>query len=343
MVVNIDSGRYRSNRNVIERRPTKLAMPGQHSVPTNECLTIGILNNMAGAAFKATERQFVTLLDSASGGIPVHMSFYMLPGLTRTESGGLHFASHYSGIDRLLDTKLDGLIVTGREPRMTSLRDEPYWESFTQALEWARSNTVSTIWSCLAAHAAVLHMDGICRRKSHEKNFGVFKCSQASEHALTRDLPAEFHVPHSRWNGVGENDLAAGGYTVLSRSASREVDAFVKQENSLFVFFQGHLEYETDTLMREYRRDAGRYIRGEVDTYPLLPQSYFDPSTEAALATLRENAVTCKSSDLQHRVATVLQEAKIENSWRPSAVSIYKNWLQCIHARKLAIADKVAL
>ena len=62
------------------------------------------------------------------------------------------------------DTRLDGLIVTGTEPKSKNLDDEPYWAALPQVIDWAREHTHSTIWSCLAAHAAVLHTDGIERR-----------------------------------------------------------------------------------------------------------------------------------------------------------------------------------
>ena len=54
----------------------------------------------------------------------------------------------------------------------------------------------------------------------------------------------------------------------------------MKQRESLFVFFQGHPEYDAVTLLLEYRRDVGRYLRRERDTYPPMPQGYFDEETE---------------------------------------------------------------
>jgi len=349
MVVNMESirkmneqssnGAQRSRRNARVHRSTR----------ASQGLTIGLLNNMAGAAFKATERQFVSLLDSASQGIPIHVSFYTLPGLSDVESGGHRFASHYAGIDSLLETKLDALIVTGREPKMKDLREEPYWDNFTRVLEWARTNTRSTVWSCLAAHAAILYMDGIDRRKSDEKHFGVFKCEHAGEHVLTRGLPAQFSVPHSRWNGVAMDDLTANGYEVLSRVAGNGVDTFIQQNESLFVFFQGHLEYEPDTLMREYRRDVGRYVRGESETYPLLPAGYFDSPTEAALAALKEKAGSCRNLELLKKATETLDHTKIEDAWRGTATQIYRNWLSLLYESKTGagaphpIEDEVAV
>jgi homoserine O-succinyltransferase len=334
VVVNIEEANYSHHRPASGARPLRRLSVVAPSESADKCITIGIVNNMAGAAFKATERQFVSLLDTASKDIPIQVFLYMLPGLTRSETGGQLFANHYSSIDALLQTQLDGLIVTGREPRMANLRDEPYWDSFTQVLQWARSNTLSTVWSCLAAHAAVLHMDGIGRRKSSEKKFGVFECTQVTDHFLTQGLSSPFHVPHSRWNGVAETDLLDHGYTVLSRIATHDVDAFVKQHDSLFVFFQGHLEYGSDTLMREYRRDVGRFIRGEVDTYPLLPRSYFDSGTEAALTILRDQAIARRGANLVGAVGNAMDASRFQNSWQSSAVNIYRNWLQFICERK---------
>jgi homoserine O-succinyltransferase len=297
------------------------------------CIKIGLINNMPHAAFTATELQFISILDSASEGIPVHLSFYSLPGIPRPEAGGA--GGVYSSVEALWDTNLDGLIVTGKEPITANLQDEPCWKSFTQAVDWARENTYSTVWSCLAAHAAVLHLDGISRRKSSEKNFGLFECVSASDSPLLEGAQRRFHVPHSRWNGIAEEDLAAHGYSVLTHTASSNVDTFVKEENSLFVFFQGHPEYDTDTLLREYRRDVGRYLRHESDTYPLVPHSYFNESTESALSILRDQAMSSRNEELFRSVGATLETARIENTWRRTAERIYRNWLQYINTRRI--------
>jgi homoserine O-succinyltransferase len=334
MVVNVDTSRLRRDWPAGGAQSGRRTTQRDRQEHAGQCVTIGLLNNMAGAAFKATERQFVTLLNSASEGIPIHLSFYALPGMPVSESGGHHFARHYSTIDSLLDMRLDGLIVTGREPKTASLRDEPYWNDFTRVLDWARDHTHSTVWSCLAAHAAILHMDGIDRRKSEEKHFGVFDCALVSDHPLMHGLSSCFQVPHSRWNGVAQEDLTARGYSILSSIANDGIDIFVKQDKSLFVFFQGHLEYESDTLMREYRRDAQRYVKGEIATYPLLPRGYFNRETEDALTALREKAVLCRNAHLLSSIATVTEDMNIRNTWKSSASRIYRNWLEFICARK---------
>ncbi len=301
---------------------------------SSRSITIGLINNMPDEALKATERQFLSLLDSASDGMEVRLLHYMLPDVPRQEPARSYLNSFYASVEDLWDGHLDGLIVTGREPLASNLKQEPYWESFTRLAEWAESNTYSTIWSCLAAHAAILHLDGIVRVKRNDKLFGIFECARATDHPLTSAAPPRFRLPHSRWNGAPEEDLAACGYSVLTRSTDAGVDTFIKQRKRLFVFFQGHPEYESDTLLREYRRDIGRYFKGETATCPLIPLGYFDDQTVYALTALRERSLCDRSEKLLLEIWANLGEKRIEKTWNASAITIYRNWLEYICAQK---------
>jgi homoserine O-succinyltransferase/O-acetyltransferase len=309
--------------------------------PTAECierssreLTIGLINNMPDAALEATERQFLSLLDSASESFSIRLALYSLPGVPRNEAGARHVSNFYSSVENLWDKQLDGLIVTGREPLTSNLADEPYWESFTKVVDWAQNNTYSTVWSCLAAHAAILYMDAIDRVRNGHKYCGAFDCDRLLEHSLIAGTPARFKLPHSRWNGVPENELTMHGYLVLTRTAEAGVDTFVKECKSLFVFFQGHPEYEPNALQLEYRRDVGRYLRGETDAYPLMPRNYFDRETEMALMAVESGARQQAREELLADVSGILEKVSIENTWRATATCIYRNWLQHIAMQK---------
>jgi homoserine O-succinyltransferase len=299
-----------------------------------KCVNIGLINNMPDAALEATERQFLTLLDSAADGILVRLSLYALPEVPRNDSGRQRIQHFYSGLESLWSAQLDGLIVTGREPRTPNLKDEPYWGSLTKVLDWADENTHSTVWSCLAAHAALLHMDGIVRRKSKEKRSGVFDCVRLSDHPLLAGMSSRFKVPHSRWNDLSADELTACGYSVLAQAQDAGADTIVKHRNSLFVFFQGHPEYEPDTLLLEYRRDVRRYLTGETDTYPSMPQGYFDEGTEEALTALQEKAISSRSEDLLADFAAAVDGKTIAHSWRSTAAKLYSNWLQYVFEQK---------
>src|SRR5260370_1258400 len=124
--------------------------------------------------------------------------------------------------------------------------------------------------------AAVRHMDGVRRQALDEKRFGVFECTKVSDHVLLAGVPVRARIAHSRWNELPEHALKSCGYTILTQSPEAGVDAFVKQRQSLFVFFQGHPEYDERALLREYRRDIGRFLRGERESSPALPRRHFD-------------------------------------------------------------------
>jgi homoserine O-succinyltransferase len=313
--------------------PTTARLAGAGGATDARCITIGLVNNMPDSALEATERQFVALLGAAADGIVVRLRPYALPGVPRAASGQDYVRRCYAGIEELWDSGADGLIVTGTEPRSPNLRDEPYWASLTEVLEWAEHTTSSAIWSCLAAHAAVLHMDGLPRRPLGEKRFGVFECERVADHALTTGAPSWIRMPHSRWNEIPETALTSCGYEVLTRSDEAGVDAFAKRRRSLFVFFQGHPEYEAQTLMLEYRRDIRRFLMRERDTYPGMPRGYFDAQTVEALTALRERALVDRRAEVVAEFPAALAGV-VTNTWRPAAVRIYRNWLLYVCARK---------
>ena len=73
------------------------------------------------------------------------------------------------------------MIVTGAEPIAATLPEEPFWQDLTDMIDWAKTNTRSTIWSCLAAHAAVLHLDGIERQRLDTKCSGIYDCAKVTD------------------------------------------------------------------------------------------------------------------------------------------------------------------
>ena len=128
-----------------------------------ECLDIGLINNMPDSALIPTERQLFDLLDAAAGRLVVRLHFYNMGETPRSDWGRDYVRRYYRGTDDLLDKRLDGIIVTGAEPKAARLTEEPYWASFVRIVNWARENTASSVYSCLAVHGAVLHMDEIGR------------------------------------------------------------------------------------------------------------------------------------------------------------------------------------
>jgi homoserine O-succinyltransferase/O-acetyltransferase len=306
--------------------------PRRLRAATAECIEIGLVNNMPDAALEQTERQFIGLLKAGAGDRRIRVKLFHVPEIVRAGAARERVDLRYAAIEELWDSRLDGLIVTGTEPRAPNLRDEPYWETLSKIIDWAEANTRSTIWSCLGAHAAVLHMDGISRHALPDKCFGVFETSRSARHALMRGLPTRFGIPHSRWNELREEELTAAGYTVLTRSEAAGVDMFARQGNSLFVFFQGHPEYAARTLLGEYRRDVRRFLCGERETYPSLPRDYFDEDATGLLAAFRLRALDDRRGTLMEAFPSCSEES-LQARWHPAAKSLMTNWLSQLFVR----------
>jgi homoserine O-succinyltransferase len=305
-----------------------------------EPVAVGLVNNMPDGALDATERQFRDLLGAAQQrlGVPVRLSVFSIPEVPRGERGQAYVAEHTEGIEALERTRLDGLIVTGLEPRAAKLEDEPYWPSLAGLIDWACERTTSAVWSCLAAHAAVYHLDRVARRPFNEKLLGLFECAKAREHAIVADMPGRWRIPHSRYNDLPEASLAAAGYEVLSRSPEAGADLFIKDTGSLFVFLQGHPEYDPGALFLEYRRDVGRFLRGEREDYPRMPRDYFDTAMATTLNEFERRSLRGRDPQMLTELPADPTCVTPLHAWHDAAVSIYANWLSYLVRNQAAAA-----
>jgi homoserine O-succinyltransferase len=284
-------------------------------------MEIGLVNNMPKAAREATTRQFKDLLYAVGAPVPRLRLF--------TLSENCDGNPDYAPVEDIFESGIDALIFTGTEPTKPDLRDEPYWPRLTELLDWTEENGVPAIFSCLAAHAAALHWDGIARRPLAEKCFGVFEETMNDGHPLMRGMTGALHIPHSRWNELSVADLTLAGYQIVTSSPAAGADICVRQGRAMSVFFQGHPEYEADRLLLEYRRDARRYIAGVRPTYPNLPRGYFDRPTEGRLTAFK-NKVMGGRRDIEFPAEIA---APPRASWRPKAEGVIRNWLNYVHER----------
>ena len=199
-----------------------------------ECLDIALVNNMPDPALEGTERQFLKLIAAAAQDVCVRVTFASIPEVPRNECGRTYMSSTYCDINRLWDRRFDGIIVTGNEPRTARLDDEPYWPTLSKLVDWADSHSIASIWSCLAAHAAVLHLDDIERRALSAKCSGVHEFTHVARHLMLTGISTPLRIPHSRYNELAADDLRSRGYTILTQSEEGGVDTFVKEGESSF-------------------------------------------------------------------------------------------------------------
>lgn len=289
-------------------------------------LRVALINNMPDAALARTEQQFTDLLYAAAGGRPVELLVCGLSTVERGAVGQAYLEGHSVPLATLWRSPPAAIVVTGAEPKHHDLRDESYWGSLVELLDQAEAHAAPCLLSCLAAHAAVQHIGHVPRHPLPDKCFGVFDHTITATHGLAHGAGGRMSLPHSRWNSVAENALVDAGYQVVSHSRDAGVGFFTKRRRSLWLFCQGHPEYDDANLLREYRRDVQRFLAGERPAYPNLPRSYFCAADEETLNVFRSRALVQRDKALMVGFPTVAIPRTAENEHR-AAVRVVANWL----------------
>ena len=292
-----------------------------------EPLEIAFVNNMPDLAAIATQAQFSRLVHSALGEAPFNFRCYLSPRVPRGEAMRRQLRQTHDDLDALFARGADALIVTGAEPRAAQLTEEPYWSDLAHLVDWAREHTSTCLWSCLAAHAAVQHLDGIMRRRAAEKFSGVYAFEKRRDDWLMQGEGATILTPHSRYNGLARSELEQSGYHISSWSEAVGVNIFWRREPSRYVFVQGHPEYDAQTLLREYRRDAIRFLAGERESFPRVPDNYFSARTEARLEGLKSSALTRGANGSEEALDAILADEIPAFGWAGDATRLYRDWL----------------
>ncbi|MGH2884099.1 MAG: homoserine O-acetyltransferase/O-succinyltransferase family protein [Solirubrobacteraceae bacterium] len=296
--------------------------------------TVALVNNMPDSAFVDTENQF---RGAALGvdGAEIEFELYTIKELSRSEKVAALIQERYRGLDELWAHPPDALIVTGTEPTQVQMRFEPYWPYLARLLEWAADHVPTTLLSCLASHASILLFDGIDRVPRPAKCSGVFEGTVEDPlDPLTAGLPDLVRIPHSRLNEVPEEALVDAGYRIVVGTGSSGAGwslAAREHRDGLFVLCQGHPEYGTLSLLREYRRDVRRCLfgRGAVP-YPRLPDGYFGQEAVDKLTEFerRAHALDADPRELWPTFPFEEVAATVENTWASASATLYANWLQ---------------
>jgi homoserine O-succinyltransferase/O-acetyltransferase len=288
---------------------------------------------MPDSAFAATEDQFRRLVMVPNETAAVDLELYTFTEIQRSESISSLIHARYRSVDELWARPPDAMIVTGTEPVRSRLRDEPYWPHLARLLEWAADSVPTTMLSCLAAHAFTLLFDGLDRRPRGDKCSGVFAGAVARRDPLGRGLPGTVSIPHSRFNEIDEADLVKAGYRIAIGSGPSQVGwsvATCKRGDAIFVLCQGHPEYETLSLLREYRRDVRRCLLNDREKpYPRVPEGYLPPEAEAILEAFAQAAGRADANPDELWKSFPYDEVagSVTNTWAEASAILYSNWL----------------
>ncbi len=296
-------------------------------------LHIGLLNMMPDKALEATERQFYRLVGASNPIAQFYMHPFTLEELPRSDKAQAHIQAHYESFETLREEGLDALIITGANVTHPNLEQEPFWAPLTRVLDWAEQHVTSTLCSCLATHAAFQHRYGRSRYRLAEKRWGVFSHLIADKtHPLVNDVNTRFDVPHSRYNQVDRKMFEDAGLCVLAESEEASVHLAVSPDGLRTVYFQGHPEYDTISLLKEYKREIGVYLQGGREHYPPFPDHYFGLLSRAVLDDYRQ--LLLQARDTAEPVPEFPEDfltTLLENTWHDTGEAIIGNWMGLVY------------
>ncbi|MCG8428475.1 MAG: homoserine O-succinyltransferase, partial [Chromatiales bacterium] len=166
-----------------------------------------------------------------------------------------------------------------------------------------------------------------------DKRWGVFPHRVVNRtHPLVHDVNTRFDVPHSRYNEVYREQFEEAGLQVLVESEESGVHLAVSNDGFRMVFFQGHPEYETISLLKEFKREVLRYIAGERKDYPPFPDHYFEARERAILNEYRLRLEAALENDTeQPPLPEHLLMEYIDNTWHDTAEGIVGNWMGLVY------------
>ncbi|MGT2665918.1 homoserine O-acetyltransferase MetA [Streptococcus rifensis] len=216
-----------------------------------------------------TETQLLRLL--ANTPLQLNIEFLQMTSHKSKNTGTEHLEAFYKTFKQVESRYYDGLIITGAPVENLPFEEVNYWNELAEVIEWSKTHVHSTLHICWGAQAGLYARYGVDKSRLPEKLSGIFKQDVVKPtNPLLRGFDDTFLAPHSRHTTVAPEAisvidnlevLAEGtevGLSILATKDLREVYSF------------GHLEYDRDTLAKEYQRDLAAGVN------PRVPVNYFE-------------------------------------------------------------------
>lgn len=215
-----------------------------------------------------TETDLIRLLSNTP--LQMEVSFMKLKSHTPKNTPIEHMMMFYRDFEKMRDEKFDGMIITGAPVEQMDFEDVNYWDEITTIFDWARNHVTSTLYICWAAQAGLYYHYGIPKYPLAKKMFGVFRQHTLCPHLpIFRGFDDVFYMPHSRHTEVRKEDILANPELTLIADSPENGVSMVMARGGREFFITGHMEYASNTLDNEYKRDKD--IRDDVD----MPVNYY--------------------------------------------------------------------
>ena len=217
-------------------------------------IEIALLNLMPTKV--ETETQFMRLLSNSP--LQVNITLIHTKSYRSKNTEAEYLDKFYKSFEEIKNKHFDGMIVTGAPVETMDFSDVVYWDELRRIFDFTKTHVTSTIFICWGAMAALNYFYGIPKKTLNEKLFGVYahkRIRTETPEPLMRGISDEFHMPHSRHATVLKKDVAKCPELKvlgLSKKAGASVIASLDDKQ---IFVLGHMEYDRDTLKKEYERD----------------------------------------------------------------------------------------
>ena len=218
-------------------------------------LEIAIVNLMPTKI--VTETQLMRLLSNSP--LQVNVTLVSTDSYVGKNTPIEHLEKFYKTFDEIKTKKFDGMIITGAPVEELEFSEVKYWKELEEIFDYAKNRVTSTMFICWGAQAALYHYYGINKYPLSEKLFGVFEHTKHVEYdTLLKGLDDTFFIPHSRHSAIKEEDVIKCKQLILLASSPVAGASLMRSKDNKFIFITGHMEYDRDTLEKEYLRDLGK-------------------------------------------------------------------------------------
>ncbi|OCN05638.1 homoserine O-succinyltransferase [Erysipelotrichaceae bacterium MTC7] len=243
-----------------------------------------------------TEIQLLRLISKTP--LQIDVDFLRMDSHISKNTDISHLHKYYLSFEDVKDRAYDALIITGAPVEQFAFEQVDYWEELCNVMAWSKHHVTSTLHICWGAQAGLYYHYGIEKVDYKQKLFGIYRQELVGKHFVVGGFDEIFDCPQSRYTGINEKQVSNHDkLRVLSKIPELGSNILMSKDQKNF-FILGHLEYDLDTLAKEYLRDANKGLA------TAKPHNYF---------------VNDDPTKLPHY------------TWRAHANLLYQNWLNFIY------------
>lgn len=282
-------------KNVLENENIFIMTEERAATQDIRPLKIAIVNLMPTK--EVTETQLLRLLSNTP--LQIDISLVRMKGHVSKNTSQEHLERFYISSEDVFKNQYDGMIITGAPVEQIPFEQVDYWDELCKIMDYAKKHVHCTLYICWGAMAGLYHLHGINKNVVEKKFSGIFYSKRIDNYdPLTRGFDDYFPVPTSRYTSISTQDILQDPNLVMLADSPSTGLTLAKSKDNRSIFMTGHLEYDTDTLANEYKRDLEKGLDIEA------PGNYFqdnDPS-KPPLSTWRSTAHLFYSNWLNYYV-----------------------------------------